>query len=174
MCVEQVVGVYVHHAVITLMNALWSCEVCNELVIGGDEISRSCADCDHVSLSLYQSLSLSVCLAINSNYCRPKSRVEIAYAKQVVGLCVRQATMMLRIVLACVAGTASSRRARGSIRRSTSPRQFMTEQQEAVEECRIVVSGTEIPKPQIESRDVVIHILHFDEKLRYKTVSGVM
>lgn len=50
----------------------------------------------------------------------------------------------------------------------------MTEQQEAVEECRIVVSGTEIPKPQIESRDVVIHILHFDEKLRYKTVSGVM
>ncbi|KAL0668016.1 hypothetical protein Bca4012_030720 [Brassica carinata] len=144
----------------------WShwCDEC-ELVIGGDEISRSCADCDHVSLSLYQSLSLSVCLAINSNYCRPKSRVEIAYAKQVVGLCVRQATMMLRIVLACVAG---------SIRRSTSPRQFMTEQQEAVEECRIVVSGTEIPKPQIESRDVVIHILHFDEKLRYKTVSGVM
>ncbi|WZZ84701.1 hypothetical protein YC2023_113280 [Brassica napus] len=26
------------------MNALWSCEVCNELVIGGDKISRSCAD----------------------------------------------------------------------------------------------------------------------------------
>ncbi|KAF3535598.1 hypothetical protein F2Q69_00024148 [Brassica cretica] len=48
-CAEQVVGVYACQARITLMNALWSCEVCGELVIGDDEVSRSCADCDHVS-----------------------------------------------------------------------------------------------------------------------------
>ena len=48
-CAEQVVGVYACQAMIVLMNALWSCEGCNELVIGSDKISRSCADCDHIS-----------------------------------------------------------------------------------------------------------------------------
>ncbi|CAN6830504.1 unnamed protein product [Brassica oleracea] len=38
------------------------------------------------------------------------------------------------------------------IRRSASPSRVTKEQQEAVEECKIVVSGTEIPKPQIMSR----------------------
>ncbi|KAF3511905.1 hypothetical protein F2Q69_00000726 [Brassica cretica] len=37
----------------------------------------------------------------------PKSRVEIVCAEQVVGLCVRQAMMMLRNVLVCVACTGS-------------------------------------------------------------------
>ncbi|CAN6838465.1 unnamed protein product [Brassica oleracea] len=38
------------------------------------------------------------------------------------------------------------------IRRSASPSRVTKEQQEAVEECKIVVSGTEIPKPLIMSR----------------------
>ncbi|XP_009139704.1 uncharacterized protein At1g65710 isoform X1 [Brassica rapa] len=38
------------------------------------------------------------------------------------------------------------------IRRSASPSRVIREQQEAVEECNIVVSGTEIPKPLIMSR----------------------
>ncbi|KAF8086727.1 hypothetical protein N665_0614s0011 [Sinapis alba] len=38
------------------------------------------------------------------------------------------------------------------IRRSASPSRVTKEQQEAVEECKIVVSGTEMPKPQIMSR----------------------
>ncbi|XP_048610707.1 uncharacterized protein At1g65710-like isoform X2 [Brassica napus] len=38
------------------------------------------------------------------------------------------------------------------IRRSASPSRVTKEQPEAVEECKIVVSGTEIPKPQIMSR----------------------
>ena len=48
-CAEQVIGVYACQAMITLMNALWSCEGSGELVIGDDEVSRSCADLDHVS-----------------------------------------------------------------------------------------------------------------------------
>ena len=37
-CAEQVVGVYACQAMIVLMNALWSCEGCGELVIGNEEL----------------------------------------------------------------------------------------------------------------------------------------
>ncbi|KAF3554585.1 hypothetical protein F2Q69_00016391 [Brassica cretica] len=73
----------------------------------------------------------------------PKSRVEIVCAEQVVGVYTRQAMITNRLEHAKAGAQAPV---------LISPSRVMKRQPEAKQGCRMLVSGTEIPKPLITSR----------------------
>ncbi|WZZ53905.1 hypothetical protein YC2023_054012 [Brassica napus] len=96
----------------------------------------------------------------------PKSRVEIVCAKQVVGVYTRQAMITflrwikesMRALVPALPRFGSNwlehakAGAQAPVLISPSPSRVMKRQSEAEQGCRMLVSGTEIPKPLITSR----------------------